>query len=81
MRKRYNVEIIYFIDDLFAISKDWVMEFCNELIKQNIKLKWICQARVNTMDLEMLRKMKSSGCMLVNVGFESGSQRICLCED
>lgn len=76
LQKRYGVKVIGFMDDLFAMDKNWVMEFCDEINKQDIKLKWFCAARVNTVDEEMLKKMKEAGCILVNFGIESGSQKM-----
>ncbi len=76
LQRRYNIKIIYFIEDLFAINKDWITNFCDELIRQKIKLKWLCTARVNIADEEMLKKMKDAGCILVNFGIESGSQKM-----
>lgn len=76
MQKKYGVELIYFVDDLFAMNKKWIMEFCDLLIKERIKLIWLCTARVNLVDEEMVEKMKEAGCILLNFGLESGSQKM-----
>lgn len=64
---------IFFDDDTFTWNKDRVLEICR-LIKP-LKLRWSCNARVNT-DLETLRGMKEAGCRLLVVGFESGDPQV-----
>jgi radical SAM superfamily enzyme YgiQ (UPF0313 family) len=76
LQKDYGVELIYFVDDLFAMNKGWIMEFCDLLLREKIKLIWLCTARVNLVDKEMVKKMKDAGCILLNFGIESGSQKM-----
>jgi radical SAM superfamily enzyme YgiQ (UPF0313 family) len=52
------------------------MEICNEILKRKLDTAWIAQARVNTVDKEMLQLMKKAGCEAVHYGYESGSQEI-----
>ena len=40
------------------------------------RFKWLCNARVNTLDLETMKLMKRAGCRLVIPGIESGNQTI-----
>jgi len=60
-------------DETFPANKQRTVELCDELIKRGVKMKWSCNARVNT-DKETMQKMKEAGCRLVCVGFESVSQ-------
>ncbi len=76
LQKRYEVESILFDDETFTISRNRVMEFCNKLLQENIKIPWSCFARVDLVDREMLERMKEAGCYWVGYGIESGSQRI-----
>jgi anaerobic magnesium-protoporphyrin IX monomethyl ester cyclase len=75
---KYNVEALYFAEDMFLASKKRATELLEEFIKQpwSKRLKWFAQARVNVIDPEMLDLMKRAGCAGVEYGFESGSQRI-----
>lgn len=75
---RYNVEALYFAEDMFLASKKRAVELLEEFIRQpwSRRLKWFAQARVNVIDDEMLKLMKRAGCVGVEYGFESGSQRI-----
>lgn len=62
-------------DDNFAVDQENVKEFCNLMIENNVKLKWIVQVRVN-LKYETMVLMKKAGCKLLVVGFESGNQQI-----
>ncbi|MFQ6056370.1 MAG: B12-binding domain-containing radical SAM protein [Methanosarcinales archaeon] len=39
-------------------------------------IAWFCEARVNTINKNILEKMKNAGCTYIQVGVESGSPRI-----
>jgi len=70
-----EVKEIMFEDETFPADKERTMDLCNLMIERGIKLKWSCNARVNT-DLETLKKMKEAGCRLMCVGFESPDQKV-----
>ena len=74
--KKYDLKTYKFFDDTFTIKRDHVKAICRELIKRGINTPWICNARADKLDEEMLRLMKESGCYLMKVGVESGNQEI-----
>ena len=41
-----------------------------------LKINWRCYSRVDTLDKDLLIKMKRAGCMEIGCGVESGSQQI-----
>ena len=65
-------------DDTFTISKERVKEVCDLLIerKLNKRLRWLCNARVNNLDLDTMKLMKKAGCHLIIPGIESANQQI-----
>jgi radical SAM superfamily enzyme YgiQ (UPF0313 family) len=70
-------KVIYFKDDTLTICQpDWFRDFGLELKQRNLKLKWGCNARVDTVDREKLEAMKEAGCVGLAFGVESGSQKI-----
>lgn len=75
---RYRVEALYFIDSMFEYNRKRTEELCTLLINSglNKKLVWSVQARANSMDADLLRLMKEAGCIQIEYGFESGSQKI-----
>ncbi|MCD7780182.1 MAG: B12-binding domain-containing radical SAM protein [Candidatus Gastranaerophilales bacterium] len=73
--KKYNITDFFFKSDTFTIKKDWVIELCNLIINSELKgkINWAANSRVNTIDEEMLLKMKQAGCSIIALGLESGS--------
>jgi radical SAM superfamily enzyme YgiQ (UPF0313 family) len=77
MRNSYAIDSVYFYDDTFTLNKKLVMEFCSKLIQLDWKgFKWGGQARVDTVDEEVLSIMKKAGCVQLDFGVESGSPKV-----
>lgn len=72
----YRMEAIHFLDDLFCVSEKRVTEFCDGLKKREMKIRFSCQSRINTLTEGMCQKLKMAGCVQLQFGMESGSQRI-----
>lgn len=67
---------IRFMDDTFTLDIKRVDAICDELFKRKISVPWTCLTRVNTVNLEILKKMKRAGCWQVIYGIESGDQKM-----
>lgn len=74
--KDYKVRGVYFREDNFTVSRKRVNEFCDLLLKKPEKIDWACETRVDTLDNELIRKMKDAGCKGFYIGVESGSQKV-----
>lgn len=74
----YFIEAVYFADDMFLSSKKRAEEIIGLFIQRGIskKIVWMAQLNPNVVDAEFLMMMKKAGCIHVEYGFESGSQRI-----
>ena len=70
-----EVKEILIDDDNFAVDQNNVRAFCQLMIDNKLKLKWVVQCRV-TLEYETMNLMKKAGCRLVVVGYESGSQKV-----
>jgi radical SAM superfamily enzyme YgiQ (UPF0313 family) len=78
---KMGFESIFFSDLDFGVDIKRMEDFCDEIIKQNIKMNWICNIRADKInDTEqgrrLLSKMKESGCYRLFMGFESISPQI-----
>ena len=73
-----NKGICYFdvYDDNFTSNSEQVLELCNMLIRSTMNIKWWCSSRVDTVNLEILEKIKLAGGFMISYGVESGSQLI-----
>ncbi|MDW7973269.1 MAG: radical SAM protein [Thermodesulfovibrio sp.] len=67
-----------FFDDTMNIRKERVKEVCREIIRRGLqkKLRWKFRGVANLIDEEMVSLMKDSGCDMVYIGIESGSDRV-----
>ncbi len=67
-----QVREIFFEDDTFTINKEWVLAFTEEYRRRGVKIPWACQARADV-DYETMKTMRETNCLVLVVGFESGS--------
>ncbi|MFA6215759.1 MAG: radical SAM protein [Patescibacteria group bacterium] len=74
LKKQYNAEAIWFADDTMTVSYDHVANIC-ELMKKE-EMYWGAQSRVDLTKEEVVKQMKASGCLQLDFGVESGSQRV-----
>ncbi len=72
----YGAKGLYFEDDTFTLVPQRVIEICDEILKRKIKIPWSCMGRVDTVNQEMLTKMKKAGCYMIRLGVESSSPEI-----
>ena len=71
---RFSIKGIFIADDTFTVFKERTRKICEALRK--INLIWFCEARVNTVNREIIQEMTRAGCRTIQFGVESGSQRI-----
>jgi radical SAM superfamily enzyme YgiQ (UPF0313 family) len=63
---------IFFCDDNFTANRQRIKEMCERILKDNLKIEWSAQVRVEAArDPELLGLMARSGCFVVFVGLES----------
>ena len=74
--KNYGIREINFWDDIWGLNKEWIKEFCDAIKKEKLNLTWSCECRVDTIDKEILKKMKEAGCWCIFFGIESLDQEI-----
>jgi len=74
--EQMGIKEVFIYDDTFTIDRQRVVDICNLILEKNIKLNWDIRARVNTVDLELLRLMKSAGCARIHYGVEAGTEKI-----
>lgn len=76
--KKYHVKTIYFEDDNLTFDINRFEAICDKIINENIIFQWETPngVRADYLTLELLRKMKQTGCQSVFVGVESGDQYV-----
>jgi len=73
--KTYKTAKILFHDDTFTLDKKWLREFCEKYPKE-IGMPYAANGRVETMDEEMVRMLKESGCVEIKIGVETGNEEL-----
>ena len=74
--KKYGVHHIDFLDDTLTLFPERLSKICTLIIEKNLNIKWSCYSRVNTITPELIALMKKAGCRVIQLGVESGNQKI-----
>ncbi|MFC1698998.1 B12-binding domain-containing radical SAM protein [Candidatus Omnitrophota bacterium] len=73
--KRFGKKRLYVVDDFFFLHKQRLNKLLDMMISnENLNISWICQARVDGVDEELLNKAKRSGCAQIMYGVETGDK-------
>ena len=73
---RYHLTNIAFHADTATVNRKQMLAICEGIRHLPWKVRWICNSRVDTVDLEMLRAMKVAGCWMICFGIESGDDNV-----
>ncbi len=76
IESNYDVDSIWFVDDVFTVSHKWLAEFAAEVKQRGIRIKFECITRADRLNEEVIGLLKAAGCFRVWIGAESGSQKI-----
>ncbi len=70
----FGIRRIAFADDTFTLNRKRVEEICERLKKLDVE--WSCSSRVDTINEELLKKMKKAGCTTIYFGVEAASKKV-----
>jgi radical SAM superfamily enzyme YgiQ (UPF0313 family) len=73
------VKIIDPVDDNFFVDQKRVEDICNGMINRGLKVAWRANCRFDYLceyDADFLKLLERSGCMELDFGGESGSERL-----
>lgn len=78
LKKEFGIKEFHIWDENLTLNRTRIIDFCNRLIKEKLDLVWNCPngIRVDTLDEELLKKMKQAGCWALSLAIEFGSQRM-----
>lgn len=73
----YGVRYFRIDDELFISNKEWFDEFYHKIKESKIDIMFrVSGLRVDSVDDDILAKLREIGCIAINYGIESGSQKI-----
>jgi anaerobic magnesium-protoporphyrin IX monomethyl ester cyclase len=76
--KTYHIKQIDFSDDNMTLDKKRMEAICDLIVKRRLNVEWFTPngIRADTLDENLLTKMKKAGCKKIRIAPESGVQRV-----
>ena len=73
--QKYNVTNFDFYDLTAIVKRDWIVKFCDLLLKEGLDITWQLPSgtRSEAIDREVVQKLYKSGCRSMNYAPETGS--------
>jgi radical SAM superfamily enzyme YgiQ (UPF0313 family) len=71
-----GIHNIHMYADLFTVNREQVVDMCQRIIDEGLKVRWTANSRVDYVDQEMLQLMARAGCWMISWGIESGSDEV-----
>lgn len=74
----FGASEVSFYDETFTVNRNYVSQLCDAMIARGIhrQVKWTSMVHANTIDLDLLTKMREGGCHYLGFGVESGHDDI-----
>lgn len=63
-----GVRHLFIVDSVFNHPKEYALEFCDEMIRRRLDIKWTCYANAGLMDGALIDRMQRAGCEGVEFG-------------
>jgi radical SAM superfamily enzyme YgiQ (UPF0313 family) len=78
LQEVYRLDAFMLEDDTFIAHNGWAIEFAETLRQSGLKFKWGCNVRADLVvqGPHLMKEMARAGLVQINMGIESGSQRI-----
>ncbi len=77
LKELFNMDHIWFCDDIFGLKPGWIIEFSELIKQQNISIHFKIQSRADLLaDDTVVAALAAAGCENVWIGAESGSQKV-----
>ncbi|MCZ7583580.1 MAG: B12-binding domain-containing radical SAM protein [Deltaproteobacteria bacterium] len=76
IRRDFDIHDIRFIDDVLMVNRPALHAFCDLVLEKGERFDWMGCSRIDLMNEELLHKMARAGCHRLELGVESGSDRV-----
>jgi len=71
-----DITDIEIFSDNLTLNRNFVVDFCNGILENGLKIRWMANSRVDTVDKELLQLMRKAGCTGLAFGIESCNQTV-----
>lgn len=76
LMENYGTNKFNFLDDAFTFNRKRIVAICELLIEKRLDIEWMCNTRIDMVDLDLLKLMGRAGCKGVFFGVESVDQAV-----
>jgi radical SAM superfamily enzyme YgiQ (UPF0313 family) len=76
IKERYNPDLIWYADDVFAINHRWLYAYADALKQRGVRIPFECISRADRLNEDVVRTLADMGCFRLWNGSESGSQKV-----
>jgi radical SAM superfamily enzyme YgiQ (UPF0313 family) len=76
IKERYNPDLIWYADDVFAINHRWLYAYADALKARGVRIPFECISRADRLNGQVVTTLAAMGCYRLWNGSESGSQRV-----
>jgi radical SAM superfamily enzyme YgiQ (UPF0313 family) len=73
---RLGIREIWVLDENFTVNRGRVLALSEELLSRGLTLPWSIKSRVDLVDAELLKALRSAGCHSIHFGVESGDEQV-----
>nr|MBI4156727.1 radical SAM protein [Candidatus Woesearchaeota archaeon] len=73
--KDLGINEILFYDDTWTMDMNRAEKICREILARKLDIGWDVRTRVDRVSPELIRLMKKAGCLRINFGVESGTEK------
>jgi radical SAM superfamily enzyme YgiQ (UPF0313 family) len=76
IQKTFGKRRVKMNHDLLTYNREYILSLCYELSRLDPLIEWGCSARLDTLDKDLLRRMKQAGCDRIYIGIEALTNRM-----
>lgn len=79
LRRDFDPDEIWFVDDMFTLNRQWVLDFCREKIRRDrpdSPIPFYLIGRAETLEEGVVSALAAAGCYRIYLSAESGSQKV-----
>nr|MDO8086963.1 radical SAM protein [Candidatus Sigynarchaeum springense] len=70
--KKIHVSTFFLRADTFTLDKEWIRQFCQEIVTKGLRIQWFTNSRIDTIPDDLIPLMSAAGCMIIGIGIETG---------
>jgi anaerobic magnesium-protoporphyrin IX monomethyl ester cyclase len=74
--QNFDVNLFSFEDDIFNYDRQRLKEFCENILTENLNIRWGCSIRIDAITEGDIGLMAKAGCKKIYIGIETFSQRL-----